>query len=378
MPMTSSRCLYKRYPHNMRNHTTKIIAAVSAALLLSSCLGFGTQTPAPTVRYGAASGAGSAGVHTVAVGDTLWNVSKRYNISMQDLARANNLRAPFALAAGQRLKLPPPQTYKARAGDSLYTVSRLFGVSTTEIARRNNLRAPYNIEIGQVIQLPSMPSPHVAYQVGQYTPNEYASAPAVPPETIDREVLSSPQQRGGGWQPQAQVTVNTLPDNPSNVLPQPVAPYGQTPPAQTANASAASRAIPAAPARSGGRFSWPVNGRVLSSYGPRVGGMHNDGMNIAAQRGTPVHAAENGVIVYADNELKGFGNLVLIRHADRWMTAYAHMDSIKTHRGATVKRGDVIGTVGATGSVDTPQLHFEVRRGTEALNPEIYLDRPGS
>jgi murein DD-endopeptidase MepM/ murein hydrolase activator NlpD len=339
----------------------KIVLATGTALMLSSCLGFGTQAPAPTVRYGAADGAGSVGVHTVAVGDTLWNISQRYNISMPDLARANNLRAPFALAAGQRLKLPPPQTYRARAGDSLYTVSRLFGVSTTEIARRNDLRAPYRIDAGQVLKLPSIPAPHVAYQVGQSRSYEYASAPAVPSGRIDREVLSTPQR--------------TASAAPSAIMPpQPVA---RPAPAQNA-AAAKPAAIPAAPPRSSGRFGWPVGGRVISSYGPRPGGLHNDGMNIAAARGTPVQAAENGVVVYADNELKGFGNLVLIRHADRWMTAYAHMDTIRTHRGATVKRGDIIGTVGATGGVDTPQLHFEVRRGTEALNPEVYLDRPGS
>ncbi|MBU0800307.1 MAG: M23 family metallopeptidase, partial [Alphaproteobacteria bacterium] len=130
--------------------------------------------------------------------------------------------------------------------------------------------------------------------------------------------------------------------------------------------------------RTNGRFEWPVMGRILSSYGPKSGGEHNDGINIAVPAGTPVRAAENGTVVYPDSELKGFGNLVLIRHADRWMTAYAHLGSMNVRSGTKVTRGQTIGTVGSTGSVDTPQLHFEVRRGTEALNPEIYMAKPGS
>jgi murein DD-endopeptidase MepM/ murein hydrolase activator NlpD len=117
----------------------------------------------------------------------------------------------------------------------------------------------------------------------------------------------------------------------------------------------------------------PVHGRLVSTYGPAAGGTHNDGINIAAPKGTPVLAADDGVVAYAGNELRGFGNLVLLKHADGWVTAYAHCDTITVRRGERVKRGQPIGTVGATGSVDEPQLHFEVRRGTRALDPTIYL-----
>ena len=113
--------------------------------------------------------------------------------------------------------------------------------------------------------------------------------------------------------------------------------------------------------------------KIVSGYGPKAGGFHNDGINIAAPRGTPVLAADNGVIVYVGNELKGSGNLILVRHADRWMSAYAHLDKTTVARGQVVKRGEKLGTVGSTGSVGSPQLHFEVRRGTQALNPAKYL-----
>ena len=117
---------------------------------------------------------------------------------------------------------------------------------------------------------------------------------------------------------------------------------------------------------------------MISTYGPKSDGRHNDGINIKARQGAPVRAAENGVVVYSGNELQGYGNLVLIRHADRWLTAYGHMDSVVVTKGMTINRGQTIGTVGQTGSVDAPQLHFEVRRGTDALNPEPYLAQQGS
>ena len=121
------------------------------------------------------------------------------------------------------------------------------------------------------------------------------------------------------------------------------------------------------------RPSWPVSGTILSEFGPKSGGLHNDGINIAAAKGTAVRAADEGTVAYAGNELKGFGNLVLVRHADGWMTAYAHLDRMDVDRGAPVKRGQIIGTVGATGNVRAPQLHFELRRGSRAVDPRERL-----
>ncbi|MBU0859165.1 MAG: LysM peptidoglycan-binding domain-containing protein, partial [Alphaproteobacteria bacterium] len=130
------------------------------ALLMTGCVtDLWSQSPAPVVTYGAESGVGSAGAHTVGTGDTLWNISNRYNLAMQDLVHANNLRAPYALKAGQRLLLPPPQTYRVREDDSLYTVSRLFNISTTALARLNSLSAPYNIRPGQTLRLPAVTPP---------------------------------------------------------------------------------------------------------------------------------------------------------------------------------------------------------------------------
>ena len=134
-----------------------------------------------------------------------------------------------------------------------------------------------------------------------------------------------------------------------------------------------SKKLPTIAARSSSKFSWPVRGKILSHYGAKSGGLFNDGINIGASRGTAVKAAENGVVAYAGNEVKGMGNLVIIQHSGGWMTVYAHMDSMSVRRGARVSVGQKIGTVGATGKVDRPQLHFEIRKGTKAYNPASYL-----
>jgi len=132
-------------------------------------------------------------------------------------------------------------------------------------------------------------------------------------------------------------------------------------------------AIPQPPPREGGKFLWPVKGKIVLGFGPKAGGLHNDGINIAADRGTPVRAAENGVVVYIGNQLRGFGNLLLIKHSGGWMTAYAHADTLLVRRGQTVRRGEAVARVGSTGSVTQPQLHFEVRKGTRAVDPTRLL-----
>jgi murein DD-endopeptidase MepM/ murein hydrolase activator NlpD len=132
------------------------------------------------------------------------------------------------------------------------------------------------------------------------------------------------------------------------------------------------------PPRGSGKFLWPVNGKVVSAYGVKEGGQHNDGINIAAPLGTPVRAADNGVVAYAGNELRGFGNLLLIRHADGWVSAYAHCDALLVKRGDQVKRGQVIARVGQTGAVSSPQLHFELRKGGTAVDPTSELGPQGA
>jgi murein DD-endopeptidase MepM/ murein hydrolase activator NlpD len=120
-------------------------------------------------------------------------------------------------------------------------------------------------------------------------------------------------------------------------------------------------------------FRWPVRGRVIAGFGPKPNGLQNDGINLAVPEGTPIKAADDGVVAYAGNELKGYGNLVLVRHSNGFVTAYAHASEIMVKRGDTVKRGQVIAKSGQTGNVTSPQLHFEIRKGATPVDPSQYL-----
>lgn len=316
--------------------------------VLASCLG-GGRSPAPAVHYGQGTGSGSAGVHAVSRGDTLYSISKRYSLSMQDLIVLNRLKAPFVLREGQRIKLPPPKEYRVKQGDTLYGVSRLFGVDSTQVARMNHMRSPYTLRVGQVIRLPS---------VAKRVTTSVSSASAKVAK-VDRGAVESSAIRPSVKPVQKPVVRDGVP------VP------GTKPDRKVTKVSRIARK---APKRSSSKFLRPVRGRILSNYGAKKSGLHNDGINIAAARGTPVSAAENGVVVYTGNALKGSGNLILLRHDNRWVTAYAHLDSIGVRQGQVVKRGMQIGKVGSTGSVSSPQLHFEVRRGTAAMNPVKYME----
>ena len=134
-------------------------------------------------------------------------------------------------------------------------------------------------------------------------------------------------------------------------------------------------AVPRPPPNSGKGFLWPVKGRVVSTYGTKAKGLYNDGINIAAPRGTPVKAAENGVVAYAGNELRGFGNLLLVKHSGGWISAYAHNQDLLVKRGQRVKKGQIVAKVGSSGTVSEPQLHFELRRGKRAVDPRKHLPK---
>jgi murein DD-endopeptidase MepM/ murein hydrolase activator NlpD len=128
------------------------------------------------------------------------------------------------------------------------------------------------------------------------------------------------------------------------------------------------------PAAEPSRFRWPVRGKVIDAFGKRADGTHNDGINLQVPQGTEIHAAEGGQVVYAGNELKGYGNLVLIRHDNGWVTAYAHAEQMLVKRDDIVKRGQVIAKAGRTGSVDRPQVHFELRQGSKPVDPLPHME----
>lgn len=270
---------------------------------------------------------------------------------MRDIVVLNRMKAPFRLNVGQRIKLPPPQEYRVQQGDTLYGVSRIFGVNSSEVARLNQIRSPYILRVGQTLRLPSVIEKGRAVRIASNSVKSVEQTslpnPRLKPKPAEvRNGVPLPQQKPGA------VKMAYKP-KPKQVK--------------------ISKVRTKTPKRSSNKFLRPVRGRFVSSFGAKKTGLHNDGVNIAAPRGTSVKAAENGVVVYAGNALKGSGNLILVRHENQWMTAYGHLDSIAVKKGQLVKRGVSIGKVGSTGSVSTPQLHFEVRRGTSALNPTKYI-----
>jgi len=265
----------------------------------------------------------ASGTHTVVRGNTVYSISRLYGIPVRSIIESNRLQPPYLLKVGDRLRLPARRTHRVSKGDTVYSISRRYDVPIGELMRVNGIRPPYTIVVGQELAVPSSTtaSNHAA-------PTTSAAAPAAKPRAAAQKAT------------------------PSQVA-----------------------ALPSPPPRTGRLFLWPVRGKVLSDFGDQPGGRHNDGINIGAKRGTTVVAAESGVVAYAGNELRGFGNLLLIKHADGFMTAYAHNDALLVTRGQKVKKGEAIARVGSSGIVAEPQLHFEIRKGRKAVNPLKYLPK---
>ena len=282
-----------------------------------------TQAPAAAKTPLPAQGS-TVGGRTVTVrpGDTVYAVSRREQVPLRALIEVNRLRPPYRLAVGQTLQVPRVRIHYVGEGETLYGISRRYDVDLYRLAKTNGIKHPYGVTLGDRLAVP----------LARAGASQRAKAPRRPRPTR----LGASSRR----MPKARPAATPL------------------------------------PARASSKFAWPVRGRVISSFGVKRGGLHNDGINIAVTRGAPVRAAENGVVAYAGNELPGFGNLLLIRHAGGYTTAYAHSARILVRRGQRVKRGQIVARAGSTGGVDRPQLHFEIRKGSKAVNPLRHLAGP--
>jgi murein DD-endopeptidase MepM/ murein hydrolase activator NlpD len=309
-----------------------------------------------------------SGTVRVEPGMTLYSIARANQLNVGELARANNLAAPYSVSVGQTLVIPgrsnavapqpayakPDRTlasgggvHTVRTGETLYSLGRTYGVHPFTIARVNGLTNNVALRQGQTLRIPkngSDSAPAIASRQPEHTPPVSNSASA--DLDNDSDAIEQPQ-----------TNVATAQPKPIEQPQQQVVDSGQ--PAQEAGSLT---------------FRWPVKGRVISGYGSKPGGLRNEGINIAVPEGTDVRSAEAGVVAYAGNELKGYGNLVLIRHEGGWVTAYAHNKDLFVKRGDTVKRGDVIAKAGQTGSVSSPQVHFEVRKGATAMDPMRFLN----
>ena len=282
----------------------------------------------------------ASGAHRVERGNTVYSISRLYGVPVRAIIETNGLTPPYLLKVGDNLALPNRRGHKVVKGETVYSISRSYGIAISELTRANGIVSPYTIVVGQDLVIPAAADVRVTTAVPQ--PASVG--------TVDVQELPAP------------VAAASPPPAPA---PPPVA---KATPKQI-------ESLPKAPARASSTFLWPVQGKLISRYGSQQDGQHNDGINIGAKRGTTVKAAENGVVAYAGNELRGFGNLLLVKHADGYMTAYAHNDTLLVGRGAEVKKGQPIARVGSSGSVGSPQLHFEIRKGRQAVDPLRYLPR---
>lgn len=292
-----------------------------------------------------------------------------------------------------------PGTHVVVGGETLASVARMYGVSPAALGAANNIAPGNTVRTGQTLVIPpggnGASQTHAAQAVAQPAlaakPPQVATAPntlSVPgkpasqPATVAAKPLTTAPVLSQNLTPPAAAQTATAAAKPA---PAPKVAAAPTQPVAKSSApepkvETAAKVTPADDADDGPRasgsgpqFRAPVRGRVIASFGPKPGGAHNDGVNFAVPEGTGVRAAEDGTVAYAGNELKGYGNLVLVKHADGYVTAYAHNSELSVKRGDTVRRGQIIAKAGQSGNVNSPQLHFEIRKGSTAVDPSRYV-----
>jgi murein DD-endopeptidase MepM/ murein hydrolase activator NlpD len=313
----------------------------------------------------------------VGTSDTLEVLAHRYHVTPAAIMAANGYKGPRTLSPGQSLVIPQPGAAEAAPvaamppasiapavkpvavaaapapasaatvhvvnhGDTLHSIAHRYHVTVGELARANNLDAGAKLKLGTRLNVPA--------KVAAAAPG----APVAAPQPIAAAPVAAPKLASAAAPQQSARLAQASPTAEDDA-----------PPAAT-KASETTGALPT--------FRWPVRGKVIASYGAKTNGKSNDGINLAVPEGTPVKAAEDGVVAYAGNELKGYGNLVLVRHANGYVTAYAHASELLVKRGDPIKRGQVIAKSGQSGEVASPQLHFEIRKGSNPVDPLQFLN----
>jgi murein DD-endopeptidase MepM/ murein hydrolase activator NlpD len=309
---------------------------------------------------------------TIIVGtsDTLEILAHRYNVSPAAILQANGYKGPRTLSPGQQLIIPrqtvaapapalaapasktavapiaAPTVHVVNRGDTLLSVARRNHVPVSELAKANGLEPTSKLKIGAKLTVPGAKTAAVGSAAQPMSGADQPTAVPTLPATKMAAVTGAPQQ--------------------SVHLAQTTMKVEESPTESASKTAEATGALPT--------FRWPVRGKVITSYGAKTNGKANDGINLAVPEGTPVKAAEDGVVAYSGNELKGYGNLVLIRHSNGYVTAYAHASELMVKRGETIKRGQVIAKSGQSGEVGSPQLHFEIRKGSSPVDPLQFLN----
>ncbi len=294
-------------------------------------------------------------------GETLASIGRKYHVPTSAIIQVNNIRNARDLKPGQRVVIPrwvannrghvaaaspvprgAGHVHVAVRGDTLISIARRQGMSLSALAHYNHISPFTKLSVGDRVKIPGGDYERVAsrHQRQPVAPEPKAARPHTQPV---RTVASVPTQ-----------TARVARSEPEHVASQDVTKKAE-------------------PAGGIPQFRWPVKGRIIARFGREPNGTQNDGINLAVPEGTPVKAADDGVVAYAGNELKGYGNLVLVRHAGGYVSAYANASKLLVHRGESVRRGQVIARAGQTGNVTSPQLHFEIRKGSTPIDPTKYL-----
>lgn len=323
--------------------------------------------------------------YTVKKGDNLDAIARELKTDRKQLADDNKLKAPYALQPGQKLKGPKTtaKAYVVGEDDTMALVAKRFGVTARALAAANDMKVGATLREGRKLTLPSgykdrgpiretvaapprpAPPAHIPYIPPPVTP-PVATPPAAAPQPTPPASRPAPQP------------YTPLPPPPAA---RPTPPPATRPPTTPIVPSSGPVADSTISSLGRGRFIWPLRGDVLSDFGPKGTGQRNDGINIRAQAGEPVRAAAGGDVVYAGDQVPGFGNLVLVKHADGWVTAYGHLGRVDVKMTQDVVQGQQIGMAGSTGGVSETQVHFEVRYAptpqdrARPVDPKLVLPR---
>ncbi len=266
---------------------------------------------------------------------------------------------PAYVVDPERSDYPPAEDHHAftvtvHEGDSVSSIAARCNTNSDAIINLNDLDDPQAIHPGQVLRVPSGGC------------DEWADNPRPEPRPHHVRIARddtygiAPHPRPDRYESQAQLRHDVDDRQPDNSWLSWWSDGGADKPVDAGSS----------------RFIWPVHGPILETFGRGRHGERNDGINIATEDGAPIRAAASGIVTYTGNEIRGYGNLVLIKHDGGYVTAYAHAGSIRVARGDRVEKGQVIATVGETGDVDRPQLHFEIRRGVQPVDPQrLLVDR---
>ena len=275
----------------------------------------------------------------VARGESLGRVSERTGASVEAIARANALRPPYVLRAGQRLSIPGGRYHLVRRGESGIAIARAYGVPWSRIVDANGLTDTFMLRVGQRVLIPDILARGsiAAERARAFTLDVDDILTGGEPAIAAEEAFTHPFAR------------------PDRILPP-------------------GTAVITPPALRGG-FIWPAEGKLVKRFGRGASGERLDGVELAVATGSPVHAAADGVVAYAGEGIAALGGLLIVRHGQGWTTVYGHASKLLVSRGQSVKRGQTIALSGDTGFVDRPELHFELRKGRTPVDPVAELPR---